>query len=94
MLGLMLGLKIVKRLCVGDLCRETVRSWGNRKFYYSTPAALTPPLRWEGSAAPHPSKGRGTGKGDGVKITGIKLFIPNVGIKCSQRGNKMFPTWE
>ena len=83
----MLGLKIVKRLCVGDLCRETVRSWGNRKFYYPTPAALTPPLRWEGSAAPHPSKGRGTGKGGRGKDNRHKTIY-------SQRGNKMFPTWE
>ena len=37
----------MKHLCVGDFCRETVRSWGNRKLYHPTPAALC--------SLPHPS---------------------------------------
>ena len=24
----------------------------------------------------------------------IRVIVPNVGINCSQRGNKLFPTWE
>ena len=27
-------------------------------------------------------------------MIGWKVIIPNVGIKCSQRGNKLFPRWE
>ena len=109
----MLGLKIVKRLCLGNFCRETVRSLKKRKFYNPTPASppspamggelvttkmldhntvLAPPrLRTpEVSLAlstPHPSKGRGPGKGDGVKEYCHQTI-------CSQRGNKKFPTWE
>ena len=45
---------------------------------WNTPVALS---------APHPSKGRGPGKGGGVKENCHKTIY-------SQRGNKMFPTWE
>ena len=38
-------------------------------------------------STPHPSKGRGPGKGGGVKENCHKTIY-------SQRGNKMFPTWE
>ena len=27
-------------------------------------------------------------------MIGWKAIIPNVGIKCSQHGNKLFPRWE
>ena len=39
------------------------------------------------SSAPHPSKGRGPGKGGGVKENCHETIY-------SQHGNKMFPTWE
>ena len=93
MLGVRLGLKIVKRLCLGDFCRETVRSL--IKINLITPPQLRHPSPAMGGelvttkmldhntvlapprlrtpevslalSTPHPSKGRGPGKGDGVK---------------------------
>ena len=29
-----------------------------------------------------------------ILMIGKKVIIPNVGIKSSQHGNKMFPAWE
>ena len=44
LLGLMLGLKIVKHLCTGDFSVKLLGLWKNRKIYLPTPASLTPPL--------------------------------------------------
>ena len=54
LLGLILGLKIVKRLCTGDFPVKLLGLWKNRKIYLPTPASLTPPLRWEGSSGVRP----------------------------------------
>ena len=31
--------------------------------------------------------------GTNILMIGWKAIIPNVGIKCSQHGNKLFPRW-
>ena len=43
LLGLMLGLKIVKHLYIGHFAVKLLGLWKNRKIYLPTPASLTPP---------------------------------------------------
>ena len=54
LLGLMLGLKIVKHLYIGHFAVKLLGLWKNRIIYLPTPASLTPPLRWEGSSGVRP----------------------------------------